>query len=63
MYTIGATENHSNHVFRFRNFPVDTRRRFNVYKTLYSRLIDVETTPYVYWVSSCGGSIQLIINQ
>ena len=32
--------------------PVDTRRRFNVYKTsptLYRRLIDVETMSCVYW--------------
>ena len=32
--------------------PVDTRCRFNVYTTsptLYRRLIDVETTSYVYW--------------
>ena len=32
--------------------PVDTRRRFNVYTTSptsYRRLIDVETTSYVYW--------------
>ena len=35
-------------------FPVDTRRRFNVYKTSptsYRRLIDVETTSRVYWVT------------
>ena len=34
------------------SFPVDTRRRFNVYKTLstsYRRLIDFETTLCVYW--------------
>ena len=29
--------------------PVDTRSRFNVYKTLYKRLIDVETKSCVYW--------------
>ena len=29
-------------------FPVDTRRRFNVYR----RRIDVETTSCVYWVST-----------
>ena len=31
--------------------PVDTRRRLNVYKTSYRRLIDVETTSCVYWGS------------
>ena len=31
-------------------FPVDTRRRFNVYKTS----IDVETTSCVYWVIAIG---------
>ena len=32
------------------NMPVDTQRRFNVYKTTsYRRLIDVETTSCVYW--------------
>ena len=34
-------------------FPVDTRRRFNVYKTSYRRLIDAETTSCVYWVCMC----------
>ena len=40
------------------NFPVDTRRRFSVYKTsmmsptLHRCLIDAETTSCVYWVSS-----------
>ena len=28
---------------------VDTRRRFNVYKTSYRRLTDAETTSCVYW--------------
>ena len=28
--------------------PVDTQRRFNVYKTSYRRLIDVETKSCVY---------------
>ena len=28
---------------------VDTRRRFNVYKKSYRRLIDVETTSCAYW--------------
>ena len=32
------------------SFPVDTRRRFKVYKTYIRRLIEVETTPCVYWV-------------
>ena len=35
------------------SFPVDTQRRFNVYKTSIrrrQRLIDVETTSCVYWV-------------
>ena len=35
-------------------FLVDTRRRFNVYKTSptsYRRLVDVETTSFVYWVT------------
>ena len=31
-------------------YRVDTRRRFNVYKTSIRRLIDVETTSCVYWV-------------
>ena len=34
------------------HFPVDTRHRFNVYKTSltsHRRLIDVETTSCVYW--------------
>ena len=29
--------------------PVDTRHRFNVYKTSYRHLVDVETTSCVYW--------------
>ena len=29
--------------------PIDTRRRFNVYKTSIQRLIDVETTSCAYW--------------
>ena len=36
-------------------FPVDTRRRFNVYTTSltsYKRRIDVETTSCVYWVDT-----------
>ena len=32
------------------SFPVDTGRRFKVYKTSIRRLIEVETTPCVYWV-------------
>ena len=31
------------------SIPVEKRRRFNVYKTSYRRLIDVETTSCVYW--------------
>ena len=36
------------------SYPVDTRRRFNVYTTSYRHRIDVETTSCVYWV---GGGI------
>ena len=35
-------------------YPVDTQSRFSVYKmfyTSYRRLIDVETTSYVYWIA------------
>ena len=37
----------------FSSSPVDIRRRFNVYKssTSYRRLIDIETTSCVYWVT------------
>ena len=47
-------------------FPVDTRRRFNVYKTSIRRrgLIDVETTLFVFWEAghifiSFNGSLHL----
>ena len=36
-------------IFSQFQIPVDTRRRFNVYKTSYRPLLDVETTLYVYW--------------
>ena len=44
------------------HFPVDTRRRFNVYKTSptsYRRLINVETTSCVYWVRNHLNTILL----
>ena len=31
------------------DIPVDTRSRFNVYKTSIRRRIDIETTSCVYW--------------
>ena len=40
-------------IFSEHLFPIDTRRRFNVYKTSIRRrrrLIDVEMTSCVYWV-------------
>ena len=33
-------------------YPVDTWRRFNVYKTSIRRLTDVETTLCVYWIKA-----------
>ena len=50
-------------------FPVDTRRCFNVYKSLYDvatscrRLLDVETTSCVYWVSIVNYMIASLITR
>ena len=49
-----CTERKAKHVLSGYAFPVDTRRRFNVYKTSvtsYRCLIDVETVLCVYWVN------------
>ena len=49
-----CTERKATHVLSGYAFPLDTRRRFNVYKTSvtsYKRLIDVETVSCVYWVN------------
>ena len=47
-------------------YPVDTRRRFNVYTTSltsYRRCIDVETTSCVYWVDSNTKKLRVKILQ
>ena len=45
------TLNLSEQISQKQGSPVDTQRRFNVYKS-YRRLIDVGTTSCVYWVSA-----------